>query len=455
VKVDALRGGQRLDRDDHGAVARHLIEPPCREGGHADVILLVRGGRQAVDARRMRQRLVLRSQRGGGHMRNHEPRVQARLGHQKRRQARQRRIDQQRDAPLCQSTDLGEHQRERVGRERDGFRVEIAAGQHGPASALIEQQRIVRHRVRFDREDAGGVAQLIEAGPHHLWLAAQRIRVLHAAVVGEMRTANLAAREQVAIACGRFDLPALAADFVNPRIERCVTAARSVHGQGPRHHGGGEHTLGHEESVQCECRGHLCAIDQREPFFRSQPQRRDAGGGERFRGGTFDARLTQRTLADQRQRQVGQRREISGGPDRAFAGHHRQQVRIEQRQQRVDDHRAHAGIPARETRNFHRQHEARHTIGERRSNADGVRADQVQLQLLQVGGRNLRAGEFAEPRVDAIGGKATRDDRIDRLSRCANRGRCARGQRRLHRSAPEPAQILQAQRARSQCQCRH
>ena len=33
----------------------------------------------------------------------------------------------------------------------------------------------------------GGLAQEIEAGPHHLRLAAQAIRVLHAVIAGEMR----------------------------------------------------------------------------------------------------------------------------------------------------------------------------------------------------------------------------------------------------------------------------
>ena len=58
-EVDALRRGEQLDRDDVGELRDHRLQPPRRERRHADVVFLVGGGRQAVDAGRMRERLVL------------------------------------------------------------------------------------------------------------------------------------------------------------------------------------------------------------------------------------------------------------------------------------------------------------------------------------------------------------------------------------------------------------
>src|SRR5688500_11664836 len=58
-EVESLRGAQRLDGEDlFGAI--HGVAQVERAGGaHADVVLLVRAGRDAVDRRRMGKRLQL------------------------------------------------------------------------------------------------------------------------------------------------------------------------------------------------------------------------------------------------------------------------------------------------------------------------------------------------------------------------------------------------------------
>ena len=75
---------------------------------------------------------------------------------------------------------------------------------------------------------AGGLAQHVEHGAHHLRLAAQAVGVLHAVVADEMRGADGAAGHQRAQRVGRVDLAAMAAQRVDARIERRVGALGGV-----------------------------------------------------------------------------------------------------------------------------------------------------------------------------------------------------------------------------------
>src|SRR3546814_11825810 len=67
-----------------------------------------------------------------------------------------------------------------VGGEGDRLGVEITAGER--LIGLREDQRIVGHAVRLDRQRRRGLAQQVERGAHDLRLAAQAIGVLHARV---------------------------------------------------------------------------------------------------------------------------------------------------------------------------------------------------------------------------------------------------------------------------------
>ena len=126
-ELDALRRGQQLDAEDVRGVVDHRLQPARGEGRHRHVVLLVGAGRQAVDAGRMRQRLVLARQRRRGHVGDHEAAVQARVGGEERRQARHAGVDQHRDAPLGDRADLGDRDRHRVGGQRHRLGVEVAA----------------------------------------------------------------------------------------------------------------------------------------------------------------------------------------------------------------------------------------------------------------------------------------------------------------------------------------
>src|SRR3546814_3755943 len=81
-----------------------------------------------------------------------------------------------------------------VGGEGDRLGVEITAGER--LIGLREDQRIVGHAVRLDRQRRRGLAQQVERGAHDLRLAAQAIGVLHARVAVAVTGADRRSRHQ-------------------------------------------------------------------------------------------------------------------------------------------------------------------------------------------------------------------------------------------------------------------
>ena len=151
-------------------------------------------------------------------------------------------------------------------------------------------------------------------------------------------------------------------------------------------------------------RGHeLRAVDQREPLLRREHDRLEADGGERVGARqplSVDPGLA---LADERQRQVGERREVARRPDRAAGGHVRDDAAVQALEQELDrlDPRARVALGKRVRAQQHRR--ADDLVGIGRADAARVAAQEAQLQLgrLLLGDR-LR-DEAAEPGVDAVG----------------------------------------------------
>ena len=76
----------------------------------------------------MRERLELGGDRRGGHLREHQPRVDATLARQERGQAAQGRIDEPIGPSLADRGQRHDGDREQVGRDGDRRTVEVAAG---------------------------------------------------------------------------------------------------------------------------------------------------------------------------------------------------------------------------------------------------------------------------------------------------------------------------------------
>ena len=137
-------------------------------------------GRQAVDAGRMRQRLVLAASAAAVTCAIMKPEFSPRRPPGTAAGATRRR----RSASRCGARRSRRSRRSR----RASSSAASATGSAWKlppetiAPSLGEDQRVVGHRVGLAQQHQRGVAQLVEAGAHHLRLAAQAVRILHAVV---------------------------------------------------------------------------------------------------------------------------------------------------------------------------------------------------------------------------------------------------------------------------------
>ena len=198
----------------------HRLETARGEGGHRHMVFLVGGGRQAVDARRMRQRLVLGRQRRRGDVRDHEARVQARGRREEGRQARDRRRRSacaMRRSAMAPISAIASASASAASATGSAWKLppdsDVARPRRRPAGC--------RSRALASRTSTSArMAHLVEAGAHHLRLAAQAVRVLHAVVALEVRARGSRCRRAGAVDGGDVDLARLAAHGVDARVER-------------------------------------------------------------------------------------------------------------------------------------------------------------------------------------------------------------------------------------------
>ena len=113
-------------------------------------------------------------------------------------------------------------------------------------------------------------------------------------------------------------------------------------------------------------------------------------------------------LADERERQVRERREIAAGADRAAAGYARMNLAIEQGEQCLERLEADAGEAFREHVGPQRHRRAHRPHRQRLADTGCMAAQQVQLQCRQIGLVDARLGEVAEAGVDAVNGRIAR-----------------------------------------------
>ncbi|MNS98627.1 hypothetical protein D3C72_1329990 [compost metagenome] len=194
--------------------------------------------------------------------------------------------------------------------------MEVAARDH--VALGHEHQRVVRHGVGFNLQHMRGVADLRQAGAHHLGLAAQGVRVLHLFAIG-VRMAHFAVlAQQVAIDAGHGDLARLAARGVDACIEGHARTQHGFHAEAAAHQPGRHHVFGVEQAAQGVGRGHLRTVQQRQPFLGRQRQRHQAGARQRFLRGQPLALMARAAFAQQHDGHMRQRRQVTRGAHRAF-----------------------------------------------------------------------------------------------------------------------------------------
>ena len=172
--------------------------PPSapRAHAHADVIFLV--AEVGIVSTLAGCASVFSSdvERGRGHLRHHQPRLQAAVARQERRQAAERRVDEPIGSPLADRRQLREAEAEQIGGNADRRAVEVAARddlarcRRTPSGCRWPRWLRCRTTRRRERERVARRAM-------HLRRAAHGIGVLHASAVG-VRRVDRAAGEQTA-----------------------------------------------------------------------------------------------------------------------------------------------------------------------------------------------------------------------------------------------------------------
>ena len=216
-----------------------------------------------------------------------------------------------------------------------------------------------------------------------------------------------------------------------------------------------EQVFRREQRLERERGRDLRAVQQREPFLRSELERLDTGGLERRDAILFLALHAHAALADQRERQVRERREVAGGADRALRRHDGMDACVHEREQPLDHDRAHAREAAREACRLQHQDHAHRRVRERRADAGRVRAHEVELQRREfvVGDPCLR--ELAEAGVDAVERLAGREPRAHRRERRLDGAPPALGEGKRIRAARDAAQVRERDRTGLQRERRH
>ena len=146
IAVERLAGAQQLDRHDPLEPVDRLERHQRRGHPHRDVVLLVVGGRDAVDADRVCERPQLGDQRRGRVLHDHVAARGAGIVGQERGQAAvEARRQQPERPPLGDRAEIGEREAERVERDRQRLAVEVAGRDH--LGRVVEHQRVVGDRV--------------------------------------------------------------------------------------------------------------------------------------------------------------------------------------------------------------------------------------------------------------------------------------------------------------------
>ncbi len=320
--------------------------------------------------------------------------------------------------------------------------MEIPAGDD--VALVGKDQRIVADRVAFALDDIGGVAQLVECRAHHLRLAAQGIGILHPVAI-DVAGAQGAAFHQRQQGARCLDLPQLAAHRMDAWIERRIAAQRRISRHGASDEARAPEIVGREQPRCRQRRRDLGAVEQGEPLLGGEIDRLQPGDLQAFDRGQNLAFVADLADAEQDRGEMRQRRQIARRADRALGWNARIDFRIHESDQRIDHAAPYARETARQAVDLEDQDGAHDGIGQRLSRAGGMAQDQATLQFGELVVLDAGAGQRAEAGIDAIGGLAPVDHRLDHRRRSVD-GAVARGiEGDRARLVDQRAQLLQRQ----------
>ena len=179
--------------------------------------------------------------------------------------------------------------------------------------------------------------------------------------------------------------------FEGPRAKGVGPAGQARHAF-ERHHARAEH--------------HLRPVDERQPLLGAELERRPAQLAQGVRRSQLPSvRHHHFPLANQRQHEVRERRQIPGSPQGPLARHHGQHARVPMIKQALHRLHRHPRMALAERLDLQKQHGLDHLGRKRRPDPACVRDQQVPLQPHKV--VHAGRGQVAKARIDSIQGVAS------------------------------------------------
>ena len=191
-----------------------------------------------------------------------------------------------------------------------------------------EHERVVGGRVQLHRDRRLGVRQEVARCAVHLGRATERVRVLNL-VAPAMGLDDRRALEELENVCGRRCLPGQRSRCMDLREEARPRALQRLDCQGARNVGGLRQTPGPRQTERTEGGHELRPVDEREPLLRLEGDRLEPYLGECC-GAAHSLAVDPRfALADEREGEVRQGREVAARADRSPARNVRQDPAVQ------------------------------------------------------------------------------------------------------------------------------
>jgi hypothetical protein len=152
-------------------------------------------------------------------------------------------------------------------------------------------------------------------------------------------------------------------------------------------------------------------------------------------------------LADEREREVGERREVATGTDRSLLRHRRPEIRVEHRAEQIRDLGARPGEAFRNDVRSQQHHRPHFAFREERANTRGVAAHEIHLERGEFVGRNRVFGKFTEACGHAVDDFVARHDSVDDGAAAIHPLDRRLGHRHRHPMLGDGAHILQREGA--------
>src|SRR5215510_620603 len=257
---------------------------------------------------------------------------------------------------------------------------------------------------------------------------------------------QLRVREELPDPFGAGALARMWPDLLNLRQKRLVAAQKAFEGHRAREVGDLGQPLRSSDG-ECPHRAHcLGAVHQRQALLGAQHHRRQARQSQRPRGRMSLLSIPGLPLPDQRQRQVGQRSQISRRAHAPPLRDHGYHPAIEHLHRQLQGWELDARVPLGQHVDPKQQQRARLRQRERCSNPGSVGKQQVSLQLAQVALVDADLGQGSEPGVDPVDRLIPLGDRVHQAARANHPLDRRRGQLHLGSAEGDLEDLLQLER---------